>query len=217
MIGGIRVKVCGLTSVGDAEAAAGIGADFLGFILYPKSPRHISLARFVELCPSLPPALPKVAVMVTPTPEEARSALGAGFDFLQVHFPPVSASDLLPVAALAGAARLWLAPKLPVEAEIEAALLPLAGKWLLDTYRADSFGGTGHTGDWGKFRRYRETFPGTTWILAGGLSPENVAAAVAVSGAEVIDVNSGVESRPGCKDLRKLAALRAAILGRSTP
>jgi len=210
MIGSLRLKVCGLTTAEDAAVAAGIGADFLGFILYPKSPRYLPLARFAELKPRLP-ALPKVAVMVASSAGELEAALAAGFDFVQIHFPATDAAAVRAASERVGAARLWLAPKLPPEAEIDPALLPLADTWLLDTYRAESFGGTGHTGDWAKFRRYREAHPAKTWVLAGGLLPENVAAAVAATGAGVIDVNSGVEAAPGRKDPAKLAALRAAL------
>ncbi len=152
MIGGLRLKVCGLTSVEDAAAAAGIGADCLGFILYPKSPRYLPLARFVDLKPRLP-ALPRVAVMVSPSPEELEAALAAGFDFVQIHFPATDAAAVRAASARVGAARLWLAPKLPPEAEIAPELLPLAGTWLLDTYRAESFGGTGHKTAPGNARR----------------------------------------------------------------
>jgi phosphoribosylanthranilate isomerase len=213
MIGSLRLKVCGLTTAEDAAAAAGIGADFLGFILYPKSPRYLSLARFAELKPRLP-ALPKVAVMVSPSLAELEAALGAGFDFIQIHFPATDVAAARAASVRVGVARLWLAPKLPPEAELDTALLPLADTWLLDAYRADSFGGTGHTGDWAKFRRCREAHAEKTWVLAGGLSPENVVAAVAATGARAIDVNSGVESVPGRKDPAKLAALRAVLAAR---
>ena len=212
MIGPLRVKVCGLTTAEDAAAAAGVGADFLGFILYSKSPRFLPLERFVALRPQLP-ALPKVAVMVAPSEAELTAAQAAGFDFVQVHYPVTDEAAARRAHAAVGAARLWLAPKLPPEAELAPELLGLADTWLLDTYRAESFGGTGHTGDWGKFRRYREAFPAKRWILAGGLTPENAAGAVAASGATTIDVNSGVESAPGRKDAAKLAALRCALGG----
>lgn len=210
MIGGIRVKVCGLTSAADAAAAAGIGADYLGFILYPKSPRYLPLATFAALRPELP-ALPKVAVMVAPSEAELAAAEAAGFDAFQIHFPAADPVSARTASARLGAGGLWLAPKLPPETEIEPTLLPLADTWLLDTYRPDSFGGTGHTGDWAKFRRYREQHTERHWVLAGGLTPENVAEAVAATGAQRIDVNSGVESAPGRKDTGKLAALRMAL------
>jgi phosphoribosylanthranilate isomerase len=211
MIGGVRVKVCGLTSAEDAVAAAAIGADFLGFILYPKSPRYLPLERFAAIMDRLP-SLPKVAVMVLPTAQELDAAVAAGFDFFQIHFPATDSAAARAVSGRIGPERLWLAPKLPPDAELDPALLPLAATWLLDTYRAGSFGGTGHTGDWAKFRRYREAQPAKCWILAGGLSPENAAAAVAATGATMIDVNSGVESSPGRKNVMKLAALRTTLL-----
>lgn len=210
MIGGIRVKVCGLTSADDAGAAAGIGADFLGFILYPKSPRYLSLAAFAGLRAQLP-ALPKVAVLVAPSDAELAEVGAAGFDYFQIHFPLGEPAVAQAAAARFGAGRVWLAPKLPPDQELVAELLPLAATWLLDTYRADSFGGTGHTGDWAKFRRIREANPEREWVLAGGLSPSNAADAVLASGARTIDVNSGVESAPGRKDLGKLADLHAAL------
>ena len=212
MIGPLRVKVCGLTTAEDAAAAAGVGADFLGFILYPRSPRFLPPERYAALRPQLP-ALPKVAVMVAPSAAEVAAAQAAGFDFFQVHFPVTDEAAARRAHAAVGAARLWLAPKLPPEAELAPELLALADTWLLDTYRADSFGGTGHTGDWAKFRRYREAHPAKRWILAGGLSPENVAAAVSATGATTIDVNSGVEFAPGRKDATKLAALRERLGG----
>ena len=92
--------------------------------------------------------------------------------------------------------------------------LPLAATFLLDTFHAAGFGGSGKTGDWAKFARYRETYPQHTWILAGGLSPDNVAEAVAQSGAFFVDVNSGVETSPGVKDHAKLRALGEALAKR---
>ncbi len=211
MIGELRLKVCGLTTAEDAAAAAGIGADFLGFILYPKSPRYLPLARFAELRERLP-ARPRVAVLVTPSEAELAAAQAAGFDFFQIHFPVTDAAAARRASAAVGAARLWLAPKLPPEAELAPELLALADTWLLDTYRAESFGGTGHTGDWARLRRLREAYPAKTWVLAGGLTPDNAVAAVAATGVRMIDVNSGVESSPGIKDRVRLGALRAMLL-----
>jgi phosphoribosylanthranilate isomerase len=212
MIGALQVKVCGLTRTSDALHAAEIGADHLGFILYPKSPRYLPLAEYIRMRAGLP-ELPHVAVMVSPSHAELEAALRAGFSFLQIHFPVTEAAGLRSAVELAGPQRLWLAPKLPPTMDVETDWLPLADTWLLDTYRPDSFGGTGHTGDWPKFRRHREAYPGKRWVLAGGLAPENVAAAVAASGAAAIDINSGVEQAPGLKDTAKLAALRAALCG----
>jgi phosphoribosylanthranilate isomerase len=211
MINGIQLKVCGITSVADAQAAAKVGADFLGFNFYPKSPRFLSVERYQAMAGRLP-AVKKVAVCVEPTPVDLARLAALGFDFFQVHF---KADELLPhlvswIEAV-GQDRLWLAPKLPADADVKPAWLKLAETFLLDTYHADKFGGTGRTGDWAKFKRYQAIHRQKTWILSGGLNPENIAAALAASGARFVDVNSGVESSPGVKDRAKLKALAAAL------
>lgn len=212
MIQGIHLKLCGQTRAEDARAAAGLGADYLGFILYPKSPRFLSLDRYKELAPELPAGPRRVAVMVEPTDDELAAALGAGFDFFQIHF-----SHTTPLTTLeswsrqVGAHRAWFAPKLPPDVDVPSEWLPLAATFLLDTFHADGFGGSGKTGDWEKFARHQQAHPQHTWILAGGLTPENVADAVQRSGAFFVDVNSGVESSPGLKDHAKLARLAAAL------
>ncbi len=213
MIDDIELKVCGLTSVADAAAAARAGADYLGFNFYPKSPRGLSLPRFAELAPGLPSGK-KVAITVEPTLDELAALQAAGFDAFQVHFRAET-----PFAALAawskavGPSNLWLAPRLPPGSDVPADWLPLAGSFLLDTFQADSFGGTGRTGDWGKFTRHRTAHAGTHWILAGGLNPQNIGDALLESGARFVDVNSGIESAPGVKDAVKLRAFVEAMRG----
>ena len=87
----------------------------------------------------------------------------------------------------------------------------LAETFLLDTFHADKFGGTGETGDWAKFKRHQAAHPGKTWILSGGLNPDNIAAAITATGAKFVDVNSGVEQSPGIKSPAKLQALVLAL------
>jgi phosphoribosylanthranilate isomerase len=154
----------------------------------------------------------KVAVMVEPSVAELAEAMGAGFDLAQVHFPhnhPPAA--VAAWAKAAGPGRLWLAPRLPPDADVPAALLALSTTVVFDAFHADSFGGSGQTADWTKFRRHREAHPDTTWILAGGLNPENIAVALQATGARYVDVNSGVEAAPGVKDPAKLAAFVAQL------
>lgn len=211
MIDGVRLKVCGLTSLVDAESADAWGADYLGFILYPQSPRFVSLDQFRAMC-SLLPDRKKVAVSVEPTPAELCDMRAVGFDCFQVHYradTPLSVIEEWSEAV--GADRLWLAPKLPPEQDIPAEWLLLANSFLMDTFTADKFGGSGHTGDWGKFARHRLAHPGKHWFLAGGLNPENVGAALKASGARFVDVNSGVESVPGVKNLEKLKRFVAEL------
>jgi phosphoribosylanthranilate isomerase len=204
MIDGIRLKVCGLTSLADAESADRCGADYLGFIFFAKSPRHIELETFRAMAARLPERK-KVAVMVEPTSVELTALTAAGFDFFQIHFRhDLAQSTVAGWSEIVGVDRLWLAPKLPPDADVPAALLPLAKHFLLDTFHANKFGGTGATGDWQKFARHRQTHPEKTWILSGGLNPENIGEALRASGARLVDVNSGVESSPGIKDQEKL-------------
>jgi phosphoribosylanthranilate isomerase len=210
MIAGIRVKVCGLRSLVDAEAADEVGADYLGFILYPKSPRCISLEQFRSLLSRLPPRQ-KVAVTVEPQPEELGEWLAAGFDQIQVHFRPETPVATVAAWAAVAPGKLWLAPKIPAGTAWREEWLSAADTMLFDTYHAAGFGGSGQTGDWSDYACCRSKHPGHHWILAGGLGPENVARALAVSGTRWIDVNSGVESAPGVKDAAKIRQLAASI------
>jgi phosphoribosylanthranilate isomerase len=211
MIHGVRFKVCGLTSLVDAEAADAVGADYLGFILYPKSPRYVSLTQFAAMTPRLPPRK-KVAVVVEPTVETLAEIKAAGFDYVQVHFSPTT-----PLATVAHwlevipRERLWLAPRVPPGQEVNSGFIALVDHILLDTYHPQAHGGTGQTGDWTSFKALRFGFPHVNWILAGGLSPENIGAALAATGARWVDVNSGIESAPGVKDHAKLRAFVSTL------
>ncbi len=211
MIDGIRFKVCGLTSLVDAELADRCGADYLGFIFYPKSPRYVSPEKFRAMAARLPPRR-KVAVTVTPTVPELEALQAAGFDYFQIHFPLDT-----PVAALAawseavGKKRLWLAPKLPPEADVTPEMRAAAKFLLVDTFHAAGFGGSGLTGDWGKFARLQAAHRENFWILAGGLNPENIGDALRASSARFVDVNSGVEAAPGVKDEAKLKRFVVAL------
>lgn len=211
MIAGIRVKVCGLTTLVDAEAADAAGADFFGFIFYPKSSRFVSLLQWRAMAPRLPPRK-KVAVAVAPSVEDLKLWLDAGFDAFQVHFPVATPTAMVARWSEAvGPERLWIAPKLPPRTPLPPELLLHARTVLWDTYASEGYGGTGKTGDWSGFREARDEHPEHTWILAGGLAASNVAAALDETGARVLDVNSGVEAAPGIKDPAKLAAFFSAV------
>ena len=131
MINGIRLKVCGITSLVDAAAADAVGADYLGFIFYPKSPRWVSKPQMLALKDRLPPRK-KVAVSVDPTAAELAQQAELGFDFFQVHFNPQTPLQLIGSwAETVGVARLWLAPRLPAGVDIYPELLPLAETFLI--------------------------------------------------------------------------------------
>jgi phosphoribosylanthranilate isomerase len=211
MIHGVRFKVCGLTSLVDAEAADAVGADYLGFILYPKSPRYVSLAQFAAMTPRLPPRK-KVAVVVEPTAEALIEIKAAGFDYVQVHFSPTtSLATVERWLEVIPRERLWLAPRVPPGQELDSSFIALVDHVLLDTYHPQAHGGTGQTGDWTSFKALRIRFPHVNFILAGGLNPENIGAALATTGARWVDVNSGIESAPGVKDHSKLQAFVSAL------
>jgi phosphoribosylanthranilate isomerase len=211
MIAGIQFKVCGLTSLVDAEFADHCGADYLGFILHPSSPRSVTLAQFGAMQGRLPPRK-KVAVGVAPTVAELQAFAAAGADFFQIHFPHDTPLETLRAwSQTAGPNKLWLAPRLPPHLDVATAWLPLAETFLLDTFHAEKFGGTGRTGDWGKFARHQQAHPKKNWILSGGLNPENIGEALRQSGARFVDVNSGVESAPGVKDHAKIKLFFAAL------
>jgi phosphoribosylanthranilate isomerase len=207
----IQIKVCGLTSPGDAAFAAAGGADALGFILHPKSPRYVSMAQFRAMSHNLPKK-PLVAVAVEPRADDLAAMRDAGFNAFQLHFRhelPLGAIEAWSKAV--GVDKLWLAPKLPPAVDVAEAWLDLCRTILLDTFDPNLFGGTGRTGDWPKFKRHREAHPKKTWILSGGLNPDNVHEAVVGTGARFVDVSSGVESSPGFKDHAKLTAFFAAV------
>ncbi|MDE3083647.1 MAG: phosphoribosylanthranilate isomerase [Verrucomicrobiota bacterium] len=207
----VRVKVCGLMSLADAELAGLCGADFLGFISYAQSPRNITLAEFSAIKPKLS-AGKKVAVSVTPSVEELRAFVAAGADFFQVHFPyDTPLETMRSWSHTVGPNKLWLAPRLPPRFDAPTAWLPLADTIVLDTFDPQKFGGTGKTGDWAKFARHRKAHPNKTWVLSGGLDPDNIAEALTQTGARFVDVNSGVESSPGKKDPEKLKLFFARL------
>lgn len=212
MINGIQFKVCGLTRARDAQAAAAAGADYLGFIFYPKSPRCIRFERYRDIQPRLPD-VPRVAVTVAPDLYTLSQLEGAGFDYFQIHFPLGLAEEIPAWSKLAGKERLWLAPKMPPQGELDPRWMEFADGFLWDAFKKDAstFGGTGSLSDWESFRQMRERYPEKHWILAGGISPENAAEALAQTGATCLDFNSSLEIEPGVKDLERISQVRVSL------
>lgn len=218
MSNGVSVKVCGITSAADAQAALAEGATFVGFILYPKSPRHINLSDAQAIMKELPPTAKKVGVVVYESMGDLEAVKDAGFDFIQLHFPNDTPffeaalwTEIIPPT------QLWLAPRVPTGKEMDPAFFPLADHVMVDTYHEGGFGGSGQTGNWDEFARLKGRFTKVTWILAGGLNPENIASAIAQTGARIVDVSSGVETAPGKKDHSKLKAFFAAVASAPAP
>jgi len=199
-----QVKICGLTSVVDAQAAAAAGADLIGLMFYAGSPRHVSLAQAAEIARALPPFVLRVGVFVNP--DEAlvtRAIAECGLNLLQFHGDEPSAFctqfGLMSVKAL----RVRDAASLQTLAEFHT------DAFLLDAYSAAGRGGTGEQFNWDLAVAAQDW--GKPIFLAGGLTPANVAAAVRQVRPFAVDVSSGVEAAPGKKDPAKMQAFIAAV------
>ena len=199
-----KIKICGLTRDEDVDLTRSLGADYFGFILYPQSPRALSLDRAVELAAAVPVGQ-RVAVDVATSLEDLKRYRDAGFDYFQIHFDTdFEQSKLAAYSKIVGKERLWLAPRLAAEGTFPEGILDYADTILIDTFVKDQFGGSGKVGDWARFKTLKETYPKTNWVLAGGLSPANLLEARASTAADHLDINSGVETAPGIKDGAKL-------------
>ncbi len=199
----VRVKICGVTRLEDALAAAELGADALGFNLWPGSKRHVEADAVREIVARLPPFLTPVGVFVNQEPTAVlHLSAQARVTVVQLHGdeePRDCAGHVMPVVKsfrVAGPEDLEPIPRYHRVAAV-----------LLDA-RGDGFGGTGRTFDWELAKRVAG---GKPLVLAGGLTPENVAEAVRAVRPYAVDVASGVESSPGVKDRDKMARfIRAA-------
>ena len=199
-----QVKICGITSVADALVAAEAGADMIGLMFYEGSPRHITLATAVEISRALPPFVLRVGVFVNP--DEAlvtRAIAECGLSLLQFHGDEPSEFctqfGLMSMKAL----RVRDAESLKQLENFHT------DAFLLDAYSPSGLGGTGEKFNW-ELAVEAQKF-GKPIFLAGGLTPENVAAAVKQVRPFAVDVSSGVESAPGKKDAAKVRAFIAAV------
>ena len=202
----VSVKVCGITREVDADFALQCGASRLGFILYEKSPRNIELHEISNINKSLeiePCCM--VGVQVQPEIEELKEIINFGFGSIQLHFSYDFPVDIIKEwSDMVGPDKLWLAPKLPTGLGFPESILPLAETFLIDAYSEDKFGGTGERSNWDGFYRWQREYNSKKWILAGGLSPNNIEFAVNTTDARHVDANSGVEKSPGVKDHTKI-------------
>ena len=194
-----QVKICGVTSVADALVAAEAGADIIGLMFYEQSPRHITMPVAAEIARAIPPLVLRVGVFVNPTEELVRQAIAeCGLGLLQFHGNETSEFctqfGLMSVKAI----------RIRDESSLSALADYQTDALLLDAYSAAALGGTGEKFSWDLAVEAKKA--GKPIILAGGLRPENVAAAATYVRPLAVDVSSGVESAPGKKDHAKLKA-----------
>jgi len=203
----VKVKICGITNIDDARAALEAGADLLGFNFYSRSLRYIAPERARDIAAQIRSDGPRpllVGVFVNSPLEEIRSILEiAQIDLAQLHGDePVNVLE-----QLHGRGFKALRPSSETEAQIDAEWFapygPNAPVLLIDAYRKDQYGGTGQTADWSTATKLAQQYP---ILLAGGLTPENVAEAIRQVRPWGVDVASGVECAPGKKDEAKMRA-----------
>ena len=208
--GRVAVKICGITNADDARMAVSAGADAIGFVFWPKSPRAVDAATARSIAATLPPFVLRVGVFVDATPEEMkRVADEVGLDIVQMHGSETPEAVARAPRRAVKAIRVGpgFQPRDALRYDGSAVAL------LLDTrVDGDAPGGTGRTFDWSLVRPVRE---GTSFlVLAGGLTPENVGEAIATVRPDAVDVSSGVESAPGKKDAARVRAFVDAVRGR---
>jgi phosphoribosylanthranilate isomerase len=208
----IEVKICGINSPEAAKVAAAAGADLVGFVFYERSPRNVTPEQAAEIAKVLPKHIRKVALLVDADDATiARILEHVGIDMLQLHgseqperVAEIKARFKLPVMK---------AIKLSEKADLyEAKLYPQADRLLFDAKPPKEMkgalpGGNALSFDWRLLGSFSSPQP---WMLSGGLTPENVAEALRISGAVAVDVSSGVEDRPGHKDPERVERFIAA-------
>lgn len=193
-----RIKICGVTRVADASAAAEAGADAIGLVFHEASPRAVTSAAARAIVDALPPFVTTVALFLDAPAERVAEVLEAvPVDLIQFHGRETP-------AFCRGFGRPYI-KAMPLGDDLDAAAFAAeygdARGFLVDSHRAGEAGGTGRVFDWS---RYPSALAAPV-VLAGGLSPDNVAAAVRATRPWGVDVSSGVESAPGLKDSAKMA------------
>ena len=208
----VRTKICGLTRPQDVAAAAAAGANYLGFNFFPKSPRYLDIPSAGQLALDVPPGIAKVVLVVNPD-NALLDAITGGMplDMIQLHgqesperVTEIKARYGLPVIKVLGVADAEDLPPLEAYGRVADQLLVDAKP----PKNAELPGGNGLTFDWRLIAGRRWPVP---WMLSGGLTVDNVAEAVRLTGARQVDLSSGVESAPGIKDPALIAAFAKAL------
>ena len=200
----VQIKICGITNIEDAMAVADSGADALGFVFHPASPRYVTPGRAREIIAVLPPAVCTVGVFVNLAAVEVlQIAELCGLDFIQLH-----GSETREYCRSFPRERLIKA--LSFRSEDEFAIMadyPVRA-FLVDAHDPVRFGGTGKTCDWNVAHKAAARHP---LVLAGGLGTKNILAALEAVRPLAVDLSSGVESAPGKKDHEKIRSVISAV------
>lgn len=205
-----QIKICGLTDIDEAARCAALGADAIGLVFYPKSPRHISNDQARRIIASLPPGVSKTGVFVDAGFSDImRTVDFCGLDAVQLHGiePPdlvlrLASRQLIVIKALF----ISRYPKLSQAGEYNASA------FLVELGEGRLPGGNAMPWQWSDAADYEKRLP---LILAGGLSPDNIARALEECPADGVDVSSGVEQAPGRKDLNKVKRFIDSVRGQA--
>ena len=195
----VKVKICGLTNYLDAAVAVDLGADLLGFNFYPKSPRFVTLEQAAQIINKLPAFIHVAGVFVNASLDQIKEAISeCNLDWVQLHGDesPEFCESLRSINV-----RTMKAIRVKDQEDIERAESFFTDAVLLDAFDPEKYGGTGLTFDWNIIGHINKRI-----FLAGGINPDNVAAAIEL-GVYGIDVCSGIEAKPGKKDHRKMRKL----------
>lgn len=199
----VRVKICGITRPEDALAAAHAGADAVGLVFYGKSKRCVTVAQAREIVRVLPPFVSVAALFVNEDAARIHDILGqVPVDVIQFHGDEDDAFCVQFRRPYLKAVRVRNAEDI----QTACTQFPNVRALLFDAYHPSEYGGTGQQFDWTLLPKQLDK----PWVLAGGLTPDNVAEALRISGAEAVDVSGGVEVSGGIKDSAKIAAFVAA-------
>lgn len=204
-----RIKNCGLRTPDDVSVAIRSGASFLGFVIYPASPRHLDRRDAAALCRDLPSSISSVAVMVDPSDDDLQQILSVWRpDMIQLHGH--ESPERAHAIAHQSGCKIIKAIAVSNAHDIKAAATyqDIAHSVLFDTKHLDMPGGSGQSFDWELLRDIQLAVP---WFLSGGLDVENIEAALRITRAPMVDVSSGIESRRGVKDSLKIIAFNEKV------
>ena len=193
-----RAKICGITRAQDIHSVVEAGADAIGFVFFPPSPRHVSIEQAQSLASLVPAYVQLVGLFVNASAEEIQTVLDSvPLDVLQLHGDesPEQCQQIALHCKRRWYKAIQVKPDLDILTEIQRYQAVGASAVLLDAWHPDLKGGTGHCFDWNQFPQLDIPL-----ILAGGLTPENVSDAIDTTAAFAVDVSGGVESAKGIKD-----------------